>query len=185
MLVRLQGSAPKGPLFYLPFPYQQCSMLGTMCCCWHGSCRKRLRILEGRAHNFDLQAGPCMCKRRPSQLDSIVFTPSMLQTPCGLLQREVEERSAKLAAVEERCAALEHEVDALSHSLRTTEGKLQKQVGHRLGFAGGLSSTAIVRSRCCVVVACATTSIGWRGWRAAQLMHIPHFTPPLASGTAA
>ena len=44
------------------------------------------------------------------------------------LQRDVEDRSSKLAAAEERCTALEHEVDSLAHQLRAVEGKLQKQV---------------------------------------------------------
>ncbi len=60
--------------------------------------------------------------------------PPILAACCPPLQRDLDERNAKLAALEERCNALEHEVDSVAHQLRTTEGKLQKQVATPQGM---------------------------------------------------
>ena len=53
-----------------------------------------------------------------------------------LRQREVEDRSARLAALEERCHVLEGEAEGLQHALRTAEAKLQKQVWGAGGRCG-------------------------------------------------
>jgi hypothetical protein len=54
-----------------------------------------------------------------------VFTTHCAALPVALLvceQRTVEQRSAKLSAAEERCYALEHEVDGLVQQLRAAGG---------------------------------------------------------------
>ncbi|EFN53876.1 hypothetical protein CHLNCDRAFT_58358 [Chlorella variabilis] len=58
------------------------------------------------------------------------------------MQRSVEERSARLAAAEERCYALEHEVDGLMQRLQAAEAKLQRQAE-----AEAASSSEVLQQR--------------------------------------
>lgn len=68
-----------------------------------------------------------------------VFTTQCAALPAALLvceQRTVEQRSAKLSAAEERCYALEHEVDGLVQQLRAAGGaapSLLLPAGHCCG----------------------------------------------------
>lgn len=98
--------------------------------------------VQGVQPGRQLGSWPSTHKSYLSPAPPLLHIPPSLPISPHTLQRDLEARSAKLAAVEERCHALEHEVDGLAHQLKTAEGKVAMQVGLRD------SQTSSVKCRC-------------------------------------